>query len=179
MDVTEIARIQEENPQSRFRVTAMPILAPGTCVLCKSPGGDQRAFIDFGFQLDWYGAVYFCTECITEAATLIGLGSKVEYSKHEADLNNSLSALDGHVWDLKEKLDAAMVLVRNCTCADSGIGIPVVELSEADVIDPESADTYESDADEYDPVEGSDDISADSGDDEPIVSPKRTRKSVG
>jgi hypothetical protein len=40
--------------------------------MCGSAGDDERKFIDFGFQLDWYGAVYFCTECIKEFAQAAG-----------------------------------------------------------------------------------------------------------
>jgi hypothetical protein len=47
-------------------------LAPGTCSLCGSADGNDRKFIDFGKQLDWYGAVYFCSECMREVSEAIG-----------------------------------------------------------------------------------------------------------
>lgn len=59
-------------PLSRVQVLDNPILAPGTCCLCGSAGGDGRKFIDFGKQLDWFGAVYFCSHCIAEVARSIG-----------------------------------------------------------------------------------------------------------
>jgi len=54
--------------QSRFKVLDTPVLAPGTCFVCGSAGDDKRKFIDFGKQIEWYGAVYVCTECIVEVA---------------------------------------------------------------------------------------------------------------
>lgn len=53
-------------PQSRIQIVDTPVAAPGNCSMCGSCGGDGRKFLDFGKQLDWYGAVYFCTECVKE-----------------------------------------------------------------------------------------------------------------
>lgn len=76
-------------PQSRIQVLDVPISLPGVCTMCGSPGGDGRKFLDFGFQLDWYGAVYFCSECIKEfaqAANYIPVGAFEEQSKELAKL---------------------------------------------------------------------------------------------
>jgi hypothetical protein len=54
--------------QSRVQVIDVPLLAPGSCVLCGTVGGDGRKFLDFGKSIKWYGAVYFCTECFREFA---------------------------------------------------------------------------------------------------------------
>lgn len=186
MDVSEITpvdieKVQEENPQSRFRISNVAQLAPGVCALCGSPGGDGRQFVDFGKTMNWYGVVYFCTFCVAEVAALLGFAHRGLFDEEINALQNGCSERDLEALGLKEKLDAAMVLVRNCTCSDSGIGIPSLEISEADVIDDESADEDESDVDESDPVEGSDDISATSdSDDEPESKPaRRARKSAG
>lgn len=58
-----------------------PINAPGQCCLCGSAGDNKRKFIDFGKQLDWYGAVYFCTICIAEVALASGFLPVVEFDK--------------------------------------------------------------------------------------------------
>lgn len=60
------------SPQSRIKILEAPVAAPGVCCLCGSAGGDSRTFIDFGKQLDWYGAVYFCSECINECVLATG-----------------------------------------------------------------------------------------------------------
>ena len=53
---------------SRIQILDVPIALPATCVLCGSGGGDGRRFLDFGFQLDMYGAVIFCTFCMESFA---------------------------------------------------------------------------------------------------------------
>lgn len=54
--------------QSRIKLSDVAAIEPGVCILCGSAGGDDRKFVDFGKQLDWYGAVYFCSYCIGEVA---------------------------------------------------------------------------------------------------------------
>lgn len=181
----DVEKFQAENPQSRFRILDTAVLKPGICALCGSAGGDGRQFVDFGKTMDWYGCVYFCTYCIGEAAKLLGLGNISEaFRKYEEMLlKYGNEKLESEY--LRGRLNAAMVLVRNCTCADSGIGIPAVELPEAELIEPEpsgvgdeSAFGDEPNADELDPIQGSDDVSAASSDDEPESKPaRRTRKS--
>lgn len=52
----------------RFQVLTIPQALPGKCVTCGYVGGDERKFVDFGFDVDFYGAVYFCTGCFVAAA---------------------------------------------------------------------------------------------------------------
>lgn len=59
-------------PQSRIQIMDTPLLAPGVCFVCGTAGLDDRKFIDFGKQIEWYGAVYLCSECIKEVAIAIG-----------------------------------------------------------------------------------------------------------
>lgn len=61
----------------RFQLLDKPIAAPGKCAVC---GSVSRPVIDFNFNLDWYGAVYFCIECMQAAAKAIGLVSIKEYT---------------------------------------------------------------------------------------------------
>lgn len=52
--------------QSRLKVLNNPELAPGICFLNGCVGDGERKFIDFGKNIEWYGAVYICTQCIVE-----------------------------------------------------------------------------------------------------------------
>ncbi len=61
----------------RFQLLDKPIAAPGKCAVC---GSVSKPVIDFNFNLDWYGAVYFCVECMQSAAKAIGLVSIEEYT---------------------------------------------------------------------------------------------------
>lgn len=61
----------------RFQLLDKPIAAPGKCAVC---GSVSKPVIDFNFNLDWYGAVYFCVECMASAARVINLVSMKEYT---------------------------------------------------------------------------------------------------
>jgi hypothetical protein len=59
-------------PNSRFFSCTNPPNLPGKCVVCGNSGGDGRLFIDFGFDIDFYGTVYFCSVCLTECCNHLG-----------------------------------------------------------------------------------------------------------
>jgi len=61
----------------RFQLLDKPIAAPAKCAIC---GSVSKPVIDLNFNLDWYGAVYFCVECMQAAARAIGLVSIKEYT---------------------------------------------------------------------------------------------------
>lgn len=145
----DVDAVNDANPNSRFRVVDVPVLAPGTCVLCKSPGGDGRQFIDLSIQVTWVGALYFCTECITEAARLIGLGPNT-WDLASKNLHAELSEMDDRYVETKVKLDAAWVLLRNCHCND-----PIVD---GDGSIPDAVVVEDSE-----PAESSDDSNGESG----------------
>lgn len=66
MDTTTITS------SSRVKVLDFPVALPGKCVICGSVGGDGRKFIDIGFELDFYGVIYFCEYCFSQTATGLG-----------------------------------------------------------------------------------------------------------
>lgn len=65
-------KLPESVINGRFQYSDRPNVLPGKCAVC---GSVERPVIDFGMQLDFYGAVLLCTTCILEAASLI---AKVE-----------------------------------------------------------------------------------------------------
>lgn len=76
--------------QSRYSILDAPILEPGTCFTCGSAGNDDgRKFLDFGKQIDWFGAVYLCTECIREIAEALGF-LPVDKFNELFDINKNL-----------------------------------------------------------------------------------------
>lgn len=118
--MTEIAGI-EIPVTSRFSIHEKPISAPGVCAVCKSAGGDRRHFVDFGMQLDWYGAVYFCSECIVELSQAVGYVPRVKYVEAE---NKAL--IYGTELEVTEKSfesyrNAARELLRDCRCGDRAL----------------------------------------------------------
>lgn len=67
-------------PNSRFSINEFPPNLPSKCAVCGSPGGDGRKFIDFGFDLDFYGTIYFCTNCLGECANTQGYATPDQYN---------------------------------------------------------------------------------------------------
>ena len=66
------------NPDSsgRFKVVNHPEALPNKCVSCSVSFGDEkRKFIDTTLDLDFYGVVYFCTNCFLEIANMLGFVS--------------------------------------------------------------------------------------------------------
>lgn len=111
----------ELSPQSRFSVHDNPDVAPGKCAVCSSVGGDGRKFIDFGMQLDWYGAVYFCTFCVTELASAGGYVAVENYRK-AVDQNASLiKELNATNESFRDYRDATRTMLRNCNCSDGDV----------------------------------------------------------
>lgn len=55
---------------SRFHMVEKPVAHPGKCIVC---GAVDRACIDFGMDIDDYGAVYFCFDCMREGGLAAGL----------------------------------------------------------------------------------------------------------
>ena len=53
---------------SRFKLIDRPIVPPGKCAVC---GTVDRPVIDFGLNVDFYGAMYLCVTCLTEVSSSI------------------------------------------------------------------------------------------------------------
>jgi len=70
--------IVRETAGERIRVLSRPIVAPGKCVVCGHTGtndtGDPQEvlFFDFSFDIDYYGRVYFCTQCMVQMMGSLG-----------------------------------------------------------------------------------------------------------
>jgi hypothetical protein len=157
--------------QSRVRVLDNPILAPGQCCLCGSAGDGKRKFIDFGKQLDWYGAVYFCTECVREVAEASGFipvasFDKLHDSYRELDIkykqlearyevvDNAIRTVFGGNYSVASSPDESFhALLSNVQESDDSEG----SVGETEPTDAR-ADVRESETDESTDVEGPDDI---------------------
>lgn len=54
----------------RFKFLDRPAALPGKCACC---GSVERPVVDFNFDLDFYGVVYLCVDCLGEAASIAGI----------------------------------------------------------------------------------------------------------
>jgi hypothetical protein len=73
--------------RSRFQIVERPFANPGKCVVC---GAVDRPCVDFGMDLDEYGAVYFCLDCMREGGLAAGLIHPKEYAKAKLGAEQSL-----------------------------------------------------------------------------------------
>lgn len=64
--------IIDQQAASKVRVLDAATALPGTCVICGSPGGDGRKFVDIDMDIEYYGAVYFCSHCMNQVAQALG-----------------------------------------------------------------------------------------------------------
>jgi hypothetical protein len=72
------------------KILPLPLALPGKCLVCgASDNNDGREYIDIGFELDFYGVIYFCTHCFGEVALGVGF-TKI---KNVEDLNNEYHKL--------------------------------------------------------------------------------------
>lgn len=54
----------DKQASNKVQITVVPRALPAKCASCGYAGGDSdRYFIDFGLDIDFYGVVYFCTDC--------------------------------------------------------------------------------------------------------------------
>ena len=58
--------LSEAQINGRFKMLERPVALPGKCACC---GAVNKPVLDFNFDLDFYGAVYLCVECLGEAFT--------------------------------------------------------------------------------------------------------------
>lgn len=94
---------QDVNTRSRFHYLQRPQVAPANCAIC---GSVNRPVIDFQMQVEFYGAVYFCVECIVAAAMVTGKVVTVE--KH-TELINAYTDLLSKIDTKKEIIDEYLV----------------------------------------------------------------------
>lgn len=185
MDVTnipvepvDVEKVAEENPQSRFRILDTAIKHPGTCVMCLSPGGDGRQFVDFNRTDTWYGVVYVCTFCLAEAARLLNFAPKSTYELALTNQQAEISNLDDMVVEARTDLDAYRRLLRNCNCSSSDSGSAESNSVSVDVESDGEGSDGTSNSDESGSVEGVDDVPGTSGAESTDAKPKRSRRSV-
>lgn len=62
------AELSSHEANSRFKYLEPPFPLPGKCAVC---GNVKRPVVDFGANIDPYGAVLICTACVAEAHALL------------------------------------------------------------------------------------------------------------
>lgn len=62
----------------RFVVTNRPTASPGSCVVCGYTG-DQRQYLDFRLDFEFYGSVYLCSDCMVDAGNCLGFATPEKF----------------------------------------------------------------------------------------------------
>lgn len=62
--------LPESVVNGRFKYLDKPVTLPGKCAVC---GAVNKPVIDFGLDLDYYGTVVICVECMHNAMQVVGL----------------------------------------------------------------------------------------------------------
>lgn len=79
---TVIRLLITDPPQgSKFSLLDTPVALPNYCVVCRSGKDDGRKYLDFGFNFDWYGAIYICGLCLSEAVSFLGWIKPEDHAK--------------------------------------------------------------------------------------------------
>lgn len=86
---------------SKYTIEDVPYFAPGKCANCGASKNDGRRYINIGLDLEWYGFVYFCGECIKDIANTMGLFD---------NLSKQLYEKEGEIAILRTKLDQGVEL---------------------------------------------------------------------
>lgn len=58
---------------TKYRITDIPDTQPGKCSNCGGFSRDGRKYVDIGVDVEFYGALLFCSLCIADIARTLGL----------------------------------------------------------------------------------------------------------
>lgn len=121
--------MQTIHQSGRVQVLDAPVALPGKCVQCgSSTNSDGRKFVDIGFELDYYGVIYFCTHCLTELSNALGYANPEQVK----DLEDRLSEIVDHV----ARIEAENVKLRNALSNLDFLGIKQSSTVEKSEIKP-------------------------------------------
>lgn len=79
-------------------VEGSPPALPGKCAMCGTTNG---TFVDMGWDIEFYGVVYFCRYCIAQVCEVIGFISSERYEEMKVENKELLDKIN----KLKEEND--------------------------------------------------------------------------
>lgn len=115
----------------RFTIRDAGTVLPGRCSVC---GNVKCKVVDFGLDIDFYGAVAICTSCFSAAAELLDLVPReqvltlqMQQDFHDRELEEVRSKVDGFVTDLTNLYDGFINGVRSDDDTTVSPDVPVVK----------------------------------------------------
>ena len=104
-----------------FSLVDTPMALPGSCYLCGS--GDKSPYIDWGVSVEFYGALYTCSECTASVASLLGMVSREQH----ATLIQQLDQLSAENSDLQKKNFALKQVIESLNIVGVDEPVPVTD----------------------------------------------------
>lgn len=96
-----------------FRIlhTGGVVPIPGTCCIC---GFDRRDFVDWGLNIEYYGAVLICVECINNLGQLeeLDFATRQELNDARATIRNLMQTIREYE-RMRRKLEDGLVRVAS------------------------------------------------------------------
>ncbi len=88
----------------RFAIVEVPSALPGSCKCCGS--ASKKFYIDTGTQEEFYGAVYYCNDCMGEMAELAGYVTPIANLKIVEMLEELLAEREDTLTKVEEVINA-------------------------------------------------------------------------
>lgn len=93
-----------------MQLTTSPLALPASCMLC--PGSVRKLYVDTGVQIEWFGAIILCDECIKHMGRMIGMITEADRDT----LVTTLAEKEDRLYELQKQL-AALEGVKNALVA--------------------------------------------------------------
>lgn len=80
---------------------------PGTCVVCNKSANGETRFLDFGAQLDFYGAILMCEDCGKELVDILDFVPVAQVKYRDKQIEN-LVVMNRELKDENDNIRAAL-----------------------------------------------------------------------
>jgi len=126
-----------EDNQSRFQVihSAGLLALPAKCAVCG--GVNKEFYVDFGLQIEFFGAIYFCNECMNAAGARVGLVPEAQVFTLEKSLGELMETVQARVAVFKDLAAEINAAVTNGINRATALDFTITDCSVADTSDSE------------------------------------------
>lgn len=98
----------EYNPQSKFLLVKEPLQQlPHRCCACTRYGADNSLeFIDFNLDIEFYGKIFICVDCVREMANQLGYSDPQQVSTMQSTVDGLTQSYEGALEENEELRNA-------------------------------------------------------------------------
>lgn len=109
-----------------MELMSVPQALPGSCAKCGSATRDW--FLDTDLYYEFHGAVYICSDCLAEMASLAGYARPEKVERMNIELNEALRSIEELTIQV-EGLEQAVDGLRLSRSTSRDVTLPVATLS--------------------------------------------------